>query len=286
MSINKNELFNIKTVNELFKNKKIWLQNVITPKKHAFKKLGVLGIIFLFGTAAFISGYNINSYAASSSTILPISRGGTGQNNLADVNVGSATKLQTARTINGTYFDGTANIVPGGRWNDLQVCPDYTDGNNNLVYLKFRDINDDTNTNNGGAQYDIKISGSTNSGAIQYNIDFASKDSVGAIKKLIWFSGMAADSPLLPAYAKINAVLYFRLPPVLSAITGACRNTHWFSTKPANIVSTTNRIMSQVTDASEKEQLKALKWNYFEQPQGVFPTPTPTAAFTPTPAPT
>ncbi|MDR3116377.1 MAG: hypothetical protein LBT91_00850 [Bifidobacteriaceae bacterium] len=267
-------------MSELFNIKKVEI------KKLSVKKLGIWGIAFLFGTVAFISGFNINSYAASSSTILPISRGGTGQNNLADVNVGSATKLQTARTINGTLFDGTANIAPGGRWNDLQVCPDYTDGNNNFIYLKFRDINDDTGTNNGGGQYDIKISGSTNAGAIQYNIDFASKDSVGAIKKLIWFSGMSVNSPLLPAYAKINTVLYFRLPPVFSLTAGACRTIHWFSTKPANIISTTNRIMSQVTDTSEKEQLQALTWNYFEQPQGVFPTPTPTAAFTPTPAPT
>jgi hypothetical protein len=72
------------TMNELFKNKKIWLQNVITPKKRIFKKVGVLGIIFLFGTAAFISGFSINSYAASSSTVLPIARGGTGANQAAE----------------------------------------------------------------------------------------------------------------------------------------------------------------------------------------------------------
>ncbi|MDR3152301.1 MAG: hypothetical protein LBT85_02415 [Bifidobacteriaceae bacterium] len=37
--------------------------------KRAVKKFGILGIVFLFGVSAFISGYNINSYAASSSAV-------------------------------------------------------------------------------------------------------------------------------------------------------------------------------------------------------------------------
>ncbi|MDR3116559.1 MAG: hypothetical protein LBT91_01820 [Bifidobacteriaceae bacterium] len=102
MSINKNELFNIKTVNELFKSKKIWWQNVITPKKHAFKKVGIWGIIFLFGTAAFISGFSVNSYAASSSTVLPISRGGTNANTAAQAitNLGKVDALSASSTNN------------------------------------------------------------------------------------------------------------------------------------------------------------------------------------------
>ncbi|MDR3116538.1 MAG: hypothetical protein LBT91_01675 [Bifidobacteriaceae bacterium] len=88
------------TMNELFKNKKIWLQNVITPKKHVFKKIGVLGIIFLFGTATFISGFSINSYAASSSTVLPIARGGTGANQAAEAltNLGKVNTISSSST--------------------------------------------------------------------------------------------------------------------------------------------------------------------------------------------
>lgn len=51
---------------------------------------------------------------------LPASKGGTGATSLANINVGSATKLATARSIrvnlassSAVNFDGTANITPG-----------------------------------------------------------------------------------------------------------------------------------------------------------------------------
>ncbi|MDR3116875.1 MAG: hypothetical protein LBT91_03495 [Bifidobacteriaceae bacterium] len=66
------------TMNELFKNKKIWSNNTKILKRRIFKKLGILCVICLFGTATFISGYTANSHAAAASTVLPISRGGTG----------------------------------------------------------------------------------------------------------------------------------------------------------------------------------------------------------------
>ncbi|MDR3116343.1 MAG: hypothetical protein LBT91_00670 [Bifidobacteriaceae bacterium] len=252
----------------------------------SIKKVGVLGIIFLFGITAFVSGFSVNSYAASSSTILPISRGGTGQNNLGDVNVGSATKLQTARTINGTLFDGTANIVPGGSWNTLAVYPDYSDEVNNFIYVKFStDRKDDTGISHGGGSYEIKIAGSTDQGAIEYNIEYASKDlNAVPVKKLLYITQAFANSSILPAYGKIGQVLYFRLPPVSSAIVGAQRELHWFSTKPNN--SSATPVFYQVTNENEKAQLKALNWQYFQQPNSVLPTPTPTATFTPAPAPT
>jgi hypothetical protein len=48
--------------------------------------------------------------------ILPIANGGTGNN---AGNAASATKLQTARTINGVSFDGTANIIIASLPNNL-----------------------------------------------------------------------------------------------------------------------------------------------------------------------
>lgn len=54
------------------------------------------------------------------SGVLPVANGGTGNTDLAKVNVGSATKLQTARSVTtnlasttAATFDGTANITPG-----------------------------------------------------------------------------------------------------------------------------------------------------------------------------
>ncbi|MDR3116298.1 MAG: hypothetical protein LBT91_00440 [Bifidobacteriaceae bacterium] len=125
MNINKNELFNIKKAR---------------IKKANIRKLGVLGIIFLFGTAAFISGFSINSYAASSNTVLSVARGGTGQNALANVmGVGSANKLATARTINGINFDGTQNIsIPSATYNTLTVATGPTIAGGYTVYLKVQ----------------------------------------------------------------------------------------------------------------------------------------------------
>ncbi|MDR2799160.1 MAG: hypothetical protein LBB07_00860 [Bifidobacteriaceae bacterium] len=62
------------------------------------------------------------SNSASSTSILPVSKGGTGQNNLADImGVGSANKLATARTINGVSFDGSSNIAVSGQVTPLTV---------------------------------------------------------------------------------------------------------------------------------------------------------------------
>ena len=54
------------------------------------------------------------------SGVLPVANGGTGTNDLENINVGSATKLKTARTITTNLasttagsFDGTANVTPG-----------------------------------------------------------------------------------------------------------------------------------------------------------------------------
>ncbi|MDR3116230.1 MAG: hypothetical protein LBT91_00070 [Bifidobacteriaceae bacterium] len=116
MSINKNELFNIKTMNELFKSKKIWLQNVITPKKRVFKKVGVWGIIFLFGTAAFISGTNINSYAASSNTVLSVARGGTGANTFASNQalIGNGNSAFQTKPIDSVPQTNSNNLITSG----------------------------------------------------------------------------------------------------------------------------------------------------------------------------
>ncbi|MDR3116531.1 MAG: hypothetical protein LBT91_01640, partial [Bifidobacteriaceae bacterium] len=78
--------------------------------------LGIWGIIFLFGICAFISGFNINSYAASSSTILPISRGGTGANTFASGQalIGAGSNSLTTKAIDTVPTDGSANLITSG----------------------------------------------------------------------------------------------------------------------------------------------------------------------------
>ncbi|MDR3152299.1 MAG: hypothetical protein LBT85_02405 [Bifidobacteriaceae bacterium] len=107
-------------MSELFKSKKIWPHNIIFPKKQAVKKFGILGIIFLFGISAFISGYNINSYAASSNAVLPIIRGGTNAN----------TASEAAANILGTNFDNYEGVLPsskgGAGFNEVNPSADNT----------------------------------------------------------------------------------------------------------------------------------------------------------------
>ncbi|MDR2799159.1 MAG: hypothetical protein LBB07_00855 [Bifidobacteriaceae bacterium] len=91
--------------------------------KHAFKKQKIrrlgffcftLFLVLILSTSGAFLHDKANSDSASS--VLPAAKGGTGQNNLANVmGVGSANKLATARTINETSFDGTQNIenMPG-----------------------------------------------------------------------------------------------------------------------------------------------------------------------------
>ncbi|MDR3127978.1 MAG: hypothetical protein LBT99_01440 [Bifidobacteriaceae bacterium] len=75
--------------------------------KLSFKKLGAILCLFLFGIVTFISGNLTQVNAATSSTVLPVAKGGTG-NNIG--NAPSANKLYNARNINLVTFDGTKDI--------------------------------------------------------------------------------------------------------------------------------------------------------------------------------
>ncbi|MDR3116558.1 MAG: hypothetical protein LBT91_01815 [Bifidobacteriaceae bacterium] len=294
MSINKNELFNIKTMNELFKSKKIWLQNVITPKKHAFKKLGVLGIIFLFGICTFISGYNINSYAASSNTVLSVARGGTGQNNLANVmGVGSANKLANPVEIDWVPFDGTTSIQTGANWYYFRLVRDIdADDDPDFSYLKFCQQNGNSFPSGYGGftsylTFMNNPEASTNTG---YIVEIAAKNSAntlldGLVKKLL-YKPLAAGNrhKFTPTYFMrgstepgcTNGNWYFRIPK----IQDSSRYMFWQSSNSGD------GLLTQVLDKELKSDLKDKQWNYFQQPNTVFPTPTPTDVPTPTPTPT
>ncbi|MDR3152629.1 MAG: hypothetical protein LBT85_04160 [Bifidobacteriaceae bacterium] len=148
-------------MNELFKSKKIWPPNIIFPKKRAVKKFGILGIVFLFGVSAFISGYNINSYAASSNAVLPIIRGGTNAN----------TASEAAANILGGNFDNYEGVLPvekGGTagtdyitaQNNLNLMPSfsYTDRQPNTWYYRIGQVRASASENWTNSSFTVVIS--------------------------------------------------------------------------------------------------------------------------------
>ncbi|MDR3127876.1 MAG: hypothetical protein LBT99_00910 [Bifidobacteriaceae bacterium] len=83
--------------------------------KFSFKKLGIVFCLFLFGIVTFISGNLSQVNAASSSTVLPIAKGGTGSNSAsgARTNLNAQETLVSGtniRTVFGYSLLGTGNI--------------------------------------------------------------------------------------------------------------------------------------------------------------------------------
>ncbi|MDR3128457.1 MAG: hypothetical protein LBT99_03950 [Bifidobacteriaceae bacterium] len=85
MEIRKTNIENKKNNIEVRKN---W-------NKFPFKKLGIIFCLFLFGVVAFVSGNLSQVNAASSSTVLPVAKGGTGSNSAS----GARTNLNAQETL-------------------------------------------------------------------------------------------------------------------------------------------------------------------------------------------
>ena len=64
-------------------------------------------------SAVGVSTMGLSGALTDGTGTLAVGHGGTGQTALSAVTVGKATTLETARTINGTSFDGSANVVVG-----------------------------------------------------------------------------------------------------------------------------------------------------------------------------
>ncbi|MDR3116787.1 MAG: hypothetical protein LBT91_03005 [Bifidobacteriaceae bacterium] len=85
-----------------------------------FRKLGILGIVFLLCTTCFLSGRISVAKADGSSTVLPIIRGGTGGNSAAEARTNlNAQEILVSNTNIKTVFDqsllGTGNVTNTGR---------------------------------------------------------------------------------------------------------------------------------------------------------------------------
>ncbi|MDR3128315.1 MAG: hypothetical protein LBT99_03200 [Bifidobacteriaceae bacterium] len=79
--------------------RKINIENRKNWNKFSFKKLGIIFCLFLFGVVTFISGNLAQVSAATSSTVLPVAKGGTGAN--------SASQARTNLNAQETLVSGT-----------------------------------------------------------------------------------------------------------------------------------------------------------------------------------
>ncbi|MDR3116862.1 MAG: hypothetical protein LBT91_03430 [Bifidobacteriaceae bacterium] len=124
------------TINELFNIRNKGIKKAYI-KRIGIKKLGIWGIIFLFGTATFISGFSINSYAASSSTVLPIARGGTGANEFASGHalIGNDSNSLTTKAIDTTPTVNSSNLITSGAVKTVSNNADIGKGIKNQYFI-------------------------------------------------------------------------------------------------------------------------------------------------------
>jgi hypothetical protein len=88
--------------------------------KFTFKKLGIIFCLFLFGVVTFISGNLAQVNAASSSTVLPVAKGGTGSNSAS----GARTNLNVQETlVSGTNIKSVfgQSLLGSGNLNSIAI---------------------------------------------------------------------------------------------------------------------------------------------------------------------
>jgi hypothetical protein len=129
--------------------------------KFTFKKLGIIFCLFLFGVVTFISGNLTQINATSSSTVLPVAKGGTGSNSAS----GAATNILCTNYAN---YSGILPVAKGGTGgnNALQAQRNlqigefyqYPFGENVISYIRVSAVKIN-NTSNGKTNQTIIISG-------------------------------------------------------------------------------------------------------------------------------
>lgn len=112
---------------------------------------------------------------------LAVTNGGTGQTNLDLVTVGKAKALNTARTINGTAFDGTAPITTAQWGTSRNVIVQDADGTNSAAAVSV----------NGGANVTLKLP-ATIKAALSGNASTATKLNTARAINGTSFDGTAA----------------------------------------------------------------------------------------------
>ncbi|MDR3127835.1 MAG: hypothetical protein LBT99_00695 [Bifidobacteriaceae bacterium] len=132
--------------------------------KFTFKKLGAILCLFLFGIVTFVSGNLSQVNAASSSTVLPVAKGGTGSNSAS----GAATNILGDNYAN---YSGILPIAKGGTGansaiqaqRNLQIGESYqypVDTQSSSMYVRAGAVKIDTSSNGQATQVSI-VSGIT-----------------------------------------------------------------------------------------------------------------------------
>ncbi|MDR3128504.1 MAG: hypothetical protein LBT99_04210 [Bifidobacteriaceae bacterium] len=105
--------------------------------KLSFKKLGAIFCLFLFGIVTFISGNLSQVNAATSSTVLPIAKGGTGVNSLSSGQAligNGANSLQT-KPIDTSPQSNSNNLITSGGVKSVSNNADLAKGNDNIYFV-------------------------------------------------------------------------------------------------------------------------------------------------------
>jgi hypothetical protein len=110
--------------------------------KFSFKKLGAVFCLFLFGVVTFVSGNLTQVNAASSSTVLPVAKGGTGANSAS----GARTNLNAQETlVSGTNIKSVfgQSLLGSGNMNNI------TSSTSNINIGQIGEIRSNDNIING-----------------------------------------------------------------------------------------------------------------------------------------
>jgi hypothetical protein len=210
--------------------------------KKKINKIGAALTVLTFGLICGISGYELQSSTDSASSVLPITKGGTGNNY---GNVPTADKLYEARNINEYPFDGSADINLPGIYSRIAFRSE-TSGD--YRYLEMRPFN--ATSSHSGNNFTYWLQG-CQSPTLCYNAIFSKKDTGGTdniIQKTV-STNISTNDTL--AFSTRNNSPYFRIKvPEGRDLIYSC-----------NIPGCSLRY---VTDASEITALSALTCYSFE----------------------
>jgi hypothetical protein len=119
------------------------MSELFNIKKVEIKKLGVFGIICLFGVCTFISGRISVANADGSISVLPISRGGTGANQFANGQalIGNGSQPLSSLAIDATPTANSNNLITSGAAEEINQTALTGQAYNNL-YKKLEEFTD------------------------------------------------------------------------------------------------------------------------------------------------
>jgi hypothetical protein len=205
----------------------------------SFRKIGTVLAITVFGFISFTAGVDLtqNANSAGSSSALPVNKGGTGQNNLANVmGVGSANKLATARTLSGVAFDGTRDI-------NLPYKSQAVWGGGSPMYLKFTGFSEwYTST----FYFDIIVSSNRAAHAI-----FTTYRKEPPTVKQLYIGTNVADTSFM-YYLHDNTTYYFRVNSIGGEVLQYYLASQWSTAG------------TKVSNAEEIEMLSNAPWMKFD----------------------